>query len=70
MTDQLNSLLQQLPSLFILLGDFNGHNVVWYSKDNDYKGEQIENFITHHSNHLRNDKSHTYLDSGKVLFHL
>ena len=42
----LNSLLQQLPSPFILLGDFNGHNVLWGSKDNDPRGDLIEDFIT------------------------
>ena len=42
----LNSLLQQLPSPLMLLGDFNGHNVLWGSKDNDPRGDLIEDFIT------------------------
>ena len=34
-SEYLNSLFQQLPSPFFLLGDFNGHNVLWGSKGND-----------------------------------
>ena len=45
-SDHLNALLQKLPSLYMLLGDFNGHNVFWGSKDIDDKGELIEDFIT------------------------
>ena len=37
--EQLSSLLQQLPSPFILLGDFNGHNVLLGSNDNDPRDE-------------------------------
>ena len=31
-SEHLNSLLQQLPSPFFFLGDFNGHNVLWAVK--------------------------------------
>ena len=64
----LNSLLQQLPSPFMLLGDFNGHNVLWGSKDNDPRGDLIEDFITQNEICLMNDKSNTFLDSGKGTF--
>ena len=30
-----DSLLQQLPSPYIILGDFNGHNILWGNKNND-----------------------------------
>ena len=64
-SEHLNSLLQQLPSPYMLLGDFNGHNVLWGSKDNDHRGELIEDFITKNNICLMNDKSNTFLDSGK-----
>ena len=64
----LNSLLQQLPSPFMLLGDFNGHNVLWGSKDNDPRGDLTEDFITQNDICLMNDKSNTFLDSGKGTF--
>ena len=28
-SEDLNSLLKQLPSPFMILGDFNGHNLLW-----------------------------------------
>ena len=67
-SEHLNSLLKQLPSPFMILGDFNGHNLLWGSNDNDPRGELIEEFITHNDICLMNDKSKTYLDSGKGTF--
>ena len=67
-SEQLTSLLQQLPSPYMLVGDFNGHNVLWGSNDNDPRGELIEDFITENDICLMNDKSNTYLDSGKGVF--
>ena len=52
----------------MLLGDFNGHNVLWGSKDIDDRGELIEDFITKNDICLMNDKSNTFLDSGKGTF--
>ena len=45
-SQHLDNLLQQLPSPYILLGDFNGHNILWGGQNNDSRGELIENFIT------------------------
>ena len=67
-SEQLTSLLQQLPSPYMLVGDFNGHNVLWGSNGNDPRGELIEDFITENDICLMNDKSNTYLDSGKGTF--
>ena len=49
----------------MLLGDFNGHNVLWGSNDNDHRGDLIEDFITKNDICLMNDKSNTFLYSGK-----
>ena len=51
----------------MLLGDFNGHNVLWGSNDNDHRGDLIEDFITKNDICLMNDKSNTFLDSGFSL---
>ena len=67
-SQHLNSLLQQLPSSFILLGDFNGHNILRGRNDTDPRGELIEDFITKNDICLMNDKSNTFLDSGKGTF--
>ena len=45
-SQHLDNLLQQLPSPYILLGDFNGHNILWGDQNNDSRDELIENFIT------------------------
>ena len=60
-TEHLDTLLKQLPSPYILVGDFNGHNILWGCKDNTPKGNIIEDFITKNDLCLMNDKSHTYL---------
>ena len=52
----------------MLLGDFNGHSVLWGSKDNDPRGYLIEDFISQNDICLMNDKSNTFLDSGKGTF--
>ena len=57
----LDDLVSQLPSLFILLGDFNGHNILWGSKDINDKGRIIESFIDNHGLCLYNTKTPTYL---------
>ena len=60
-TEHLDSLLKQLPSTYLLLGDFNGHNILWGNKENNSRGELIENFITNDDICLMNDKSNTYM---------
>ena len=67
-SEHLDSLLQQLPSPYMLLGDFNGHSLLWGSSDTDLRGEEIENFISKNDICLMNDKSKTFLDSGKGTF--
>ena len=55
-TEHLDSLLKQLPSPYLLLGDFNGHSILWGNKENNSRGELIENFITNNDICLMNDK--------------
>ena len=38
-SQHLDNLLQQLPSLYIISGDFNGHNILWGGQNNDSRGE-------------------------------
>ena len=54
-TEHLDTLLKQLPSPYILVGDFNGHNILWGCKDNNPKGNIIEDFITKNDLCLMND---------------
>ena len=49
-SQHLDNLLQQLPSPYILLGAFNGHNILWGGLNNDSKNDIC----------IMNDKSYTY----------
>ena len=69
-SQHLDNLLQQLPSPYILLGDFNGHNILWGGQNNDSRGELIENFITKNDICIMNDKSYTYHSPSQSLLHL
>ena len=60
-TEHLDTLLKQLPSSYILVDDFSGQNILWRCKDNNPKGNIIEDFISKNDLYLMNDKSHTYL---------
>ena len=59
--EHLIALIQQLPAPYLLLGDFNGHNILWGNKENNARGELIENVITNNDICLMNDKSYTYM---------
>ena len=67
-TEHLDTLLKQLPSPYILVSDFNGHNILWGCKDNNPKDNIIEDFIAKNDLCLMNDKSHTYLHPATGKF--
>ena len=41
---ELNNLITQLPSPYIIMGDFNGHNPLWGSDKLTDKGKKLEDF--------------------------
>ena len=45
----LQNVIDQLPSPFILMGDFNGHHTLWGCEDVNNRGQQLEDLI------LKND---------------
>ena len=57
----LDEIVNQLPTPFLLLGDFNGHNFIWGSDDVNDKGRVIENCINKNNLCLHNNKISTYL---------
>ena len=60
--NEIENLIQQLPKPFILMGDFNSHNIIWGSKDTNQKGKQVEDLINRNNLCLHNNnKSYTYL---------
>ena len=64
----LEHLVSQLPSPFILLGDFNAHNPMWGSTDTNAMGQVVEDFVEGLDLCLFNNKSHTYLHPATGSF--
>ena len=63
-SEDLDSLINQLPSPMIIAGDFNAHNTMWGDRKNDPRGRLIEKFMTDHNLCLYNTGSFTYLHPG------
>jgi ribonuclease HI len=58
---ELDQLIDQLPTPYLLLGDFNGHSDLWGSVKTDRKGKIMESAIEKFDLCLFNDKSITYI---------
>ena len=54
----------QLPTPFIIMSHFNGHNLLWGSKTTTDKGIQLEDFISQERLCIINDGTDTYLHHG------
>ncbi|GFU46454.1 putative RNA-directed DNA polymerase from transposon X-element [Trichonephila clavipes] len=65
----LNQLVSQLPAPFILLGDFNGHSLLWGHDDTNSRGRQIEQLISDHCLCLLNNGEKTYFHAPTRSFH-
>ena len=59
---ELDQLLQQLPRQFILMGDFNSHNITWGSKEVNKKGKPLERIIYENNLRLLNTGIQTYIN--------
>ena len=64
----LQDVIDQLPSPFILMGDFNGHHTLWRCEDVNNRGQELEYLILKIDLILLNDKSHTYFHSASGTF--
>jgi hypothetical protein len=56
---ELSNLLNQLPSPYIIMGDFNGHNPLWGSDKLTDKGKKLEDFANQNNLCILNDGSNT-----------
>jgi hypothetical protein len=61
---ELNSLVNQLPSSYIIMGDFNSHNPLWGSDKLTDKGKKLEHFANQNNLCILYDGSNTYLHPG------
>ena len=60
-SSQLKNIGDQLPSPFMLLGDFNAHNPLWGSSGMNDRGKKLEDFLSKENLCFFNDGSPTYL---------
>ena len=58
--NDLQSLINQLPEPFLLLGDFNSHNPLWGGDILDREGKIVDDLIQNNNISLYNDKSMTF----------
>ncbi|GBN04419.1 hypothetical protein AVEN_230442-1 [Araneus ventricosus] len=65
----LDILVDQLPTPFILLGDFNGHSTLWGSDVTNSRGRQIERLISNNCLCLLNNDEKTYFHEPTRTFH-
>ena len=55
----LEALIQQLPAPLVLVEDFNRHNRMWGSNDNDARGKMIERVICNNNLNVLNNGAPT-----------
>ena len=58
----LNNLIEQFPKPFILMGDFNSHNIIQGSKTTNKRGQILEKIINSNNLCLHNQNSQTHLN--------
>ena len=66
--EQLNNLINQLPKPYILMGDFNSHNILWGSRTTNKRGQTLEKIINNNNLCLHNQKAQTHLSSSSGTF--
>ncbi|GBM69287.1 hypothetical protein AVEN_171741-1, partial [Araneus ventricosus] len=65
----LETLVDQLPTPFLLLGDFNGCSALWRSDVTNTRGRQIEQLISNNCLCLLNNNEKTYFHEPTRTFH-
>ncbi|GBL91753.1 putative RNA-directed DNA polymerase from transposon X-element [Araneus ventricosus] len=65
----LNNLISQLPSPFIILGYLNGHSPFWGSTDSNSRGLQIKHLLADHNLCLLNSDQKTHFHLPTRTFH-
>ena len=55
------NLIEQLPSPFVLLGDFNSHSPVWGNESYNSRGQMLEDLFSEMDLCILNDSSSTYI---------
>ena len=66
--NDLEHLISQLPTPYLILGDFNAHNPLWGSNHRDPRGKIVEDIINDNDLVLLNTGENTYLNSRSNSF--
>lgn len=66
--DDIRHILLQLPTPYLIVGDFNSHNIAWGSIRTDSAGERIENIVDEFNLTILNNGDGTYLNSKSHNF--
>jgi len=61
---EMDNLASQLPSPFLILGDFNAHSDLWGQQSLQPDGQIVEDFISNNDLNILNDGTFTYLHPG------
>ena len=67
--NDLDNLLQQLPSPYIIMGDFNAHSSLWGNQNTNFRGQIIENLINTNNLSILNNGEKTYFHEPTKTFH-
>lgn len=62
------NIINQLPKPYIILGDFNAHNIIWGSNTTDQRGKTIETILLNENLILLNDLSPTHINLANGNF--
>ena len=66
---ELNNLIMQIPTPFVILGYFNAHSPLWESPNTNHRGQDIEDFIFRNSLCIVNNGDNTYFHEPSKIFH-
>lgn len=60
----MQSIIDQLPTPFIVFGDINSHNILWGGSYTNSKGKIIQEILEDNSLSLFNAKQHTHFNQS------
>ena len=62
--NEIENLIEQLPTPIILMENFNAHSKMWECNDTNLTGKILESILESSELYILNDKTHTYLHPG------
>lgn len=65
---EVENITRQLQKPYIIVGDFNSHNIIWGSNNTNQKGKTIEKLVQNENLVLLNDTSPTHVNLGNGNF--